>query len=175
VDSVIPFPDASFDLIYAIEVLEHTFRPYDFFKQAFAKLKKGGHLIVTVPNSLHFKSRLSFLFSGFAEMFGPCSTREKNAGRICGHIMPLNYANFVYALRTAGFSEMEFARDRTKKSSMAWSLVFYPFLKIASVLYDRGLRAYDKEVWEENRDVVYRVNSLDVLTSRSCIMIARKA
>jgi 2-polyprenyl-3-methyl-5-hydroxy-6-metoxy-1,4-benzoquinol methylase len=61
VDSVIPFPDAAFDLIYAIEVLEHTFRPYDFFHQAFAKLKKGGWLIVTVPNSLHFQSRLSFL------------------------------------------------------------------------------------------------------------------
>ena len=174
VDSVIPVPPASYDLVYAIEVLEHTFRPYDFFHQAFAALKPGGWLIVTVPNSLHFKSRLSFLFSGFAEMFGPCSSLEKNAGRICGHIMPLNFAYFVYALRKAGFSEPEFIRDRTKKSSLAWSLLFYPFLKAGSVLYDRQLRAYDKEVWEENRSLVYKMNSFEVLTSRSCIIAARK-
>lgn len=53
---------------------------------------------------------------------------------------------------------------RAKKSSMAWSLAFYPFLKIARVL-----RAHDKEVWEENWEVVFRMNSLNVLTSRSCV------
>jgi hypothetical protein len=91
--------------------------------------------------------------------------------------MPLNYANFVYALRKAGFAEIDFARDRTKRSSLAWSILFYPFLtflKLASGQYDRRLRAYDKEVWAENRAVVHKMNSIEVLTSRSCIMIARK-
>lgn len=93
-DSVIPYADDTFDLIYAIEVLEHTPRPYDFFDQAYSKLKQGGWLVFSVPNILHFKSRLKILFTGYGEMYGPLSSDTRNAGRICGHIMPLSYSNF---------------------------------------------------------------------------------
>ena len=41
-DCTIPFKDKTFDLIYAIEVLEHTPRPYDFMEETFKKLKKVG-------------------------------------------------------------------------------------------------------------------------------------
>ena len=174
VNSEIPFPDASFDLIYAIEVLEHTFRPYDFFIEAHSKLRAGGWLLFSVPNSLHFKSRLLFLLTGFPEMFGPPSTDSKNAGRICGHIMPLNYAYFVYGLKRLGFVDPQFYKDRSKRSSYGLALIFYPLLRLASAWYDRRLRAYDAEVWHENRPVVNRVNRLDMLSSRSCIIVARK-
>ena len=63
----------------------------------------GGFLIFSVPNTLHFKSRLQFLFTGYGDMFGPPSTEDKNAGRICGHIMPLSFPYFVYGLKRAGF------------------------------------------------------------------------
>ncbi|MBI4686391.1 MAG: class I SAM-dependent methyltransferase [Nitrospirae bacterium] len=173
-DSVIPFSDNMFDLIYSIEVVEHTKRPYDFLEQAYGKLKPGGWLLFSVPNILHFKSRLRFLLTGFGEMYGPLSTDIKNAGRICGHIMPLSYPYFLYGLKKCGFSEIEFHADRRKKSSLALSLLHYPLLKLASMMSVKSLKNYDKEVWEENKDVVYKVNSLDMLSSRSCIMIARK-
>ncbi len=174
VDSVIPFEDDRFDLIYAIEVLEHASRPYDFFTQAYSKLKKSGYLIFSVPNSLNLYSRFSFLLTGFADMFGPPSTLEKNAGRICGHIMPLNLSNFTYGLKKAGFVNIQFSRDRVKRSALILLLIFYPALRLGTILYDRKLRRYDKEVWHENRRVVHEINRLDVLTSRSCIMVARK-
>lgn len=173
-DSVIPFPEASFDLIYAIEVLEHTPRPYDFFTQAFAKLKPGGHLIFSVPNALHFQSRLAFLLTGFAEMFGPPSSLDQNAGRICGHIMPLSYPHLVTGLRRRGFAEVRFVRDRTKRGAAFLALLCYPLLRLASWRYGRALRRYDGTVWEENAGVVSEVNRLPVLTSRSCILVARK-
>ena len=44
-NSEIPFSSNTFDLIYSIEVLEHMPRPYDFFNEAFDKLKPGGKLI----------------------------------------------------------------------------------------------------------------------------------
>ena len=174
VDSRIPFEDSMFDLIYAIEVLEHTFRPYDFISEAFAKLRPGGWLIFSVPNALHMKSRFSFLLTGFPEMFGPPSSAEKNAGRICGHIMPLNYSYFVYGLRRAGFGPAQFFHDRLKRSSKALSLLLYPFLKLGTAQYLRGLRAYDPEVYEENKEVVTKMNSLEMLSSRSCIIAAQK-
>lgn len=174
-DSVLPFPDETFDMIYAIEVVEHTKRPYDFFEQAYEKLKPGGRILFSVPNILHFKSRLSFLLTGFGEMFGPLSTHTKNAGRICGHIMPLGYPQFFYGLKKCGFSDIEFHKDRRKRSSLALALLHYPFLKIADVISKRSLKDYDEEVWKENKDVLSTMNSLDMLSSRSCIMTARKA
>jgi len=174
IDSVIPFPETSFDLIYAIEVLEHTTRPYDFFKQSFAKLKPGGHLIFSVPNALHFQSRLSFLLTGFAEMFGPPSTLDRNAGRICGHIMPLSYPHFVTGLRRAGFADVGFFKDRTKRGAAFLAILCLPLLRLASWRYDRALRNYDAGVWDENAAVVAEVNRFPMLTSRSCIVVARK-
>ncbi len=173
-NSEIPVADSSQDLIYAIEVLEHVPRPYDFFLEAAAKLKPGGHLIFSVPNVLHMKSRLQFLFTGYADMFGPPSTQDKNAGRICGHIMPLSYPYFVYGLQRAGFQGVEFHADRWKRSALIWSILFYPLLWWGSAMHDRGLKRYDPEVWRENQHLVWRVNQLDVLSSRSCIVVAQQ-
>ncbi len=174
VDSVIPSADRTLDLIYSIEVLEHTFRPYDFMSEAWRALRPGGWLVFSVPNSLHMKSRWMFLLTGFPELFGPPSTAEKNAGRICGHIMPLNYSYFVYGLRRLGFEGVTFYPDRLKRSSWAMSALLYPVLKCASLWFDRQLRSYDEEVWRENRAVVWRMNSMEVLSSRSCIVVAQK-
>ncbi len=173
-DSIIPYDDETFDLIYAIEVLEHTPRPYDFLFQAYAKLKDAGRLIFSVPNILHFKSRLKFLVTGYAEMYGPLSIEPKNAGRICGHIMPLSYSNFHYGLRKAGFCSIEFHPDRRKKGALIPAIFVYPLLMFSSFKANRNLKRYDKAVWEENKDVVLRMNSIDILSARSCIIVAEK-
>ena len=114
-DSVVPFDDSFFDLIYAIEVLEHTPRPYDFLQEASRTLKPNGTLIISVPNIMHVKSRFSLFFNGFGEMFPPPSRHFKNAGRICGHIMHLSYPYFHYGLMKEGFSEVSLKTDRQKK------------------------------------------------------------
>lgn len=173
-NSEIPFSDDTFDLIYAIEVLEHTPRPYDFFTQAFGKLKRGGLLIFSTPNILHFKSRLSFLLTGYPEMYGPLSIKDNNAGRICGHIMPLSYSNFHYGLRKAGFDRIEFHVDRRKKGALIPALLMYPLLRYSSYKAERDLKKYDEEVFSENQEIVSFMNSIDVLSSRSCILVARK-
>ena len=175
INSDIPVDDGSQDMIYAIEVLEHVPRPYDFFLEAGKKLKPGGFLIFSVPNSLHLKSRLQFLFTGYADMFGPPSTEDKNAGRICGHIMPLSYSYFVYGLKRAGFQDVEFQADRLKRSSLFMSIIAYPVLWLGAWFNDRALKKYDPEVWRANKHLAWRVNRLDVLSSRSCIVIAQKA
>lgn len=174
-DSVIPFEDSSFDLIYAIEVLEHTPRPYDFIKQAYQKLKPGGTLIFSTPNILHFQSRLKLLLTGYPEMYGPLSAQDKNAGRICGHIMPLGFNQFHYGLRKAGFENIEFHIDRRKKGAIGPALLLYPLLLAMSYKTKRDLKRYDSEVYEENRDIIMKMNSIDVVSSRSAIIVANKA
>ena len=173
-DSVILFQDAQFDVVYAIEVLEHTRRPYDLMDECRRVLKEGGLLIFTLPNLMHVKSRLGLLFSGFGEMYGPPSVLKKNAGRICGHIMPLSYPYLLYGLKTAGFERISVHADRRKRSCLALFAALYPFLKFGTWWYRNQLLRYDREVWEENKNVASAVNSMALLTSRSCVVSARK-
>jgi len=107
-DSDIPFPDNHFDLICSIEVIEHTRRPYDLFCEAYKRLKPDGTFLWTTPNLLHMKSRLEFLFTGFGDMYPPPSSLEKNAGRICGHIMPLNLATSPMARARLALANLSF-------------------------------------------------------------------
>lgn len=46
----IPFPDASFDLVYSSTVLEHTRSPEDVLRESLRVLKPGGHLMFVYPN-----------------------------------------------------------------------------------------------------------------------------
>ena len=173
-DSKIPFEDNYFDLIYSIEVLEHMARPYDYFIEAFNKLNNGGTLIFSTPNISHFKSRLSYLLSGYQEMYGPLSTNPKNAGRISGHIMPLGINNFNYGLKKAGFESVSFHIDKRKKSALIPAILLYPFLRFSSNRVSKRMQTFDKEIYLENVESISFINSLDALSSRSIIIVAKK-
>ncbi len=42
-------PKNHFDAVYCLEVLEHTYEPWEMIKQMHALLKDGGHLYISVP------------------------------------------------------------------------------------------------------------------------------
>jgi SAM-dependent methyltransferase len=50
----IPFPDASFDIVYSNNVLEHTQKPALVLSEALRVLKPGGRLFIEVPNYLAY-------------------------------------------------------------------------------------------------------------------------
>jgi len=58
----IPFPDASFDHVFCIEVLEHVPSPYFTLGEIHRILRPGGVLTLSVPNPYHFKEILWNLF-----------------------------------------------------------------------------------------------------------------
>jgi SAM-dependent methyltransferase len=45
----LPFNNASFDCVFASEIIEHVFDPSKFVEELFRVVKKGGSLIVTTP------------------------------------------------------------------------------------------------------------------------------
>ncbi len=51
----IPFPPASYDFVFCLEVLEHVPHPFGTLGEIHRVLKPGGVLIVSVPNPYHFK------------------------------------------------------------------------------------------------------------------------
>jgi SAM-dependent methyltransferase len=62
----LPFPDEAFDRALCLDVLEHlSFEDQrTAFAELFRVLRRGGELLVSVPNLAHLQSRVQFLVRG---------------------------------------------------------------------------------------------------------------
>jgi SAM-dependent methyltransferase len=60
-DAPLPFPDESFDVVVAGELLEHIRDPTGLLGEAARVLRPGGRLVASVPNGFRLKHRLRFL------------------------------------------------------------------------------------------------------------------
>lgn len=59
-DVPLPYTESSFDVITCCEVLEHLLNPFSMVKETSRLLKKGGLLIITVPNMYDLRTRIRF-------------------------------------------------------------------------------------------------------------------
>jgi 2-polyprenyl-3-methyl-5-hydroxy-6-metoxy-1,4-benzoquinol methylase len=66
---VVPLPDASFDVVAAVETIEHLDGPRRFVRELVRLIRPGGWLIVTTPNQLSCHSLLSLLLRGYFGAF----------------------------------------------------------------------------------------------------------
>jgi SAM-dependent methyltransferase len=101
----LPFPDGSFDLVMAIEILEHLESPRAFLREIFRLVRPGGLAVVTTPNITSLPSRVLFLATGWFDLFVPTRKRlvdPLDAGAD-GHITPLPAWLLRYDLRETGF------------------------------------------------------------------------
>jgi len=58
----LPFPDASFDFVFCIEVMEHVPNPFAALTEIRRVLRPDGVLVLSVPNPYHFKELAWNLF-----------------------------------------------------------------------------------------------------------------
>lgn len=170
----LPFSNSSFDIVYSVEVIEHLRCPYDFLDECYRILKPNGMLIISTPNILSLKSRFNFFITGFNELYKPPSIKPENAGRLCGHIMPLHLAYYDYGLRKSGFSLMELFCDKVNSKSKFLYFLLFPFLKFSYWRQMKSLKKYDSDLYDETKHHLYNMNSYIALTSRSLLFIAKK-
>ncbi len=114
VEEGIPYDDASFDIVFCGELIEHLYDPDSFLEVCHRVLKPGGHLIVTTPNLHAWYNRLLFIV-GIQPVFYETSTRSTSVGagplrRLkkgttpVGHVRIFNQRALLDLLRSQGFS-----------------------------------------------------------------------
>jgi len=57
-----PFRDSSFDVVIALELLEHMFNPYKTMEEIKRVLKPNGYAIISMPNTASLFSRIGQLY-----------------------------------------------------------------------------------------------------------------
>jgi SAM-dependent methyltransferase len=129
----LPYMDNSYDIIIAIEVMEHIHDHLVFFKECSRILKGKGLFVFSTPNILSLKSRISFLFTGFYYAFKPLDHSNMDGLQ---HIASLTADQYDNLAITNGLERYKLGFDKRQSSSKI--LIFltpliWMFSKIKSI------------------------------------------
>jgi 2-polyprenyl-3-methyl-5-hydroxy-6-metoxy-1,4-benzoquinol methylase len=168
----LPFRESSFDLLTALEVIEHIADPYRFINELRRVLKPGGTLLLSLPNKLQVRSRVRFLFSGLYKGLKLPLEPYKPAPR--QHVMVLSYIELRYFLERAGFKIERLYRSRFKAVSLLYlALLGIPIVIYTGILLGLNPQVRDKQRRAYNRSVMRGILSIPALLSEDILLTAR--
>jgi len=96
INNGIPYPNTFFDTVTCVAVLEHLFDPHHFVKEVNRVLKKGGKLIIEVPNLVWLPRRLTVLF-------GRLPITGNDVGWDAGHLHYFTFESLYKLFNKNGF------------------------------------------------------------------------
>ena len=105
-DEPLPFADASFDIVFAGEIIEHVAHANAFASEAFRVLRPGGAFIVTTPNLAALGRRLLLLVNR-----NPHIETDFSLPHAAGHVRYFIAETLSALLRRGGFEIQTLASD----------------------------------------------------------------
>ncbi len=148
----LPYADDSVDYITCIEGLEHIENPHQALREFSRILRRGGQLILSIPNTLNIEERFKWLLYGYTSHFKPLSREYLRkslsadfvgAEEIALHINPIAYPELRYILEKYGFEVVRLYRDKPKKKSWA----YLPFVGVIRLLNRLQSEERRRERW----------------------------
>lgn len=97
------FPDNSFDVVWAGDVLEHVFDPIGMLAEVARVLKPGGSILLTSPNDFTLASRLRIFLTGKSVQ----SNTYRNLGQ-CKHHTAFSWELLSYMLYKTDLQIMDY-------------------------------------------------------------------
>ncbi|MDX8378519.1 MAG: hypothetical protein R8K48_00485 [Gallionella sp.] len=120
------------------------------------------------------KSRLRYLVTGFANLFGPLPVKNQDRFNTSGHITPIPYFYWAHAMLDCDFNDLQLTTDKEQKTSRVLSLLFSPVVYFGWGRFLRMERNRYKTLGAENAPYVMQHNSRVVRLGRTIVVSAFK-
>ncbi|MBA3563054.1 MAG: class I SAM-dependent methyltransferase [Gammaproteobacteria bacterium] len=156
----LPYAAASFDLVLAVELVEHIEEHSALFGEISRVLRPGGRLLFTTPNILSLKSRMRFLLSGYFYSFGTLDPAVLDPAS--QHITPFTLDRYLWRLGQSGLSVSRLTTDKLQTSSLLLGFLL-PLIR----LWARASQGASPSVSMQN--------SSAALFGRKLVVLARKS
>jgi len=121
-----PYSSEMFDCVVSIEAIEHLESPWHFAREANRVLRPGGKLLVTTPNVLSIRSRLSYLLYGYPNYFHYMIVQDPGTEneRPVDHINPVGFLELRHVLARSGFRVEQVCANRlVKQEALTYRLI----------------------------------------------------
>ncbi len=121
----LPYAESFFDVVICTEAIEHLENPRHLLREIHRVLNTKGRLIISTPNVLSLRSRLSLLFRGYSSYLKKLPHEECTM-----HITTVSRLDFLIMFKEIGFRPVRFIYTRgvIPKTHLYWQAIF-PFLK----------------------------------------------
>ena len=147
----LPYSDQSFDYVTCVEGLEHIDNPQQAIREFARVLRRGGHLVTSVPNILNVEERLKWLIYGYTSHFKPLTrvsvqnVRKQfgNKGEVALHVNSIGYSELRYMLEEYGFEIVKLHRDKPK--AHLW--LYWPIVALIRVIAGFTPERKQRERW----------------------------
>lgn len=140
----VPYPDDTFDIVTASQVIEHVYDPDHLLREARRILRPGGHVVLTTPNLQAWYNRALFA-AGIQPVFYETSTKSSHVGAgpltrmkrspdPVGHVRVFNRRALLDLLVNEGLRPVELRGARFERIPARLDRLFNRFSSLASEL-----------------------------------------